>query len=319
MAAWLCARTANAFVRYALAPEPTSAPRQVQRASRAAPPRARLELERLAKLTGMPLPKPEPAVQEPVLPEFDPDAEPVRTSLRVRLLGTLVATPNELSLAMIEDQVTRDSSTWLVGDVIQGARILEIERERVFILANGRREFIDGTAGAGAPIAAASAPQRPAVAARTAPKKGPELGSTIRAVSENTYEVPRAEIDNTLSNLNSLAMKARIVPAFKDGKATGFKLFSIRPDSLYSKIGIRNGDVISRINGYELNSPEKALEIYTKLKEVFADRHRAAARRTESTEDVQHPLNAGCTQFVPQGTSSAKTRRHENRGLDGRR
>ena len=32
--------------------------------------------------------------------------------------------------------------------------------------------------------------------------------------------------------------------AFKDGVAQGFKLISIRPDSIYSKIGIVNGDVI---------------------------------------------------------------------------
>ncbi len=270
LAAWLCARTVNAFVRYAIAPKPAaSAPSsKVRRTAVTAPPRASLEFERLAKLTGIPVPAPEPEIREPELPEFDPAAEPVRSALRVRLLGTMIASPRELSLATIEDQTTRDSATWMVGDVLQGARILEIERERVIVLANGRREFIDGTAGAGPAIAAKPAPQRPAVAARVGPKGGPELGSTIRATSENTYEVPRAEIDNTLSNLNSLAMKARIVPAFKDGKATGFKLFSIRPNSLYSKIGIQNGDVIKRINGYDLNSPEKALEIYTKLKEA---------------------------------------------------
>ena len=45
-------------------------------------------------------------------------------------------------------------------------------------------------------------------------------------------------------------MQARIVPSFKDGVAQGFKLFSIRPDSIYSKIGIQNGDVIKRISFY---------------------------------------------------------------------
>jgi general secretion pathway protein C len=63
-------------------------------------------------------------------------------------------------------------------------------------------------------------------------------------------------------------MQARIVPAFKDGQSEGFKLFSIRPDSIYTKIGVQNGDVIKQINGYDLNSPEKALEIYSKLKEA---------------------------------------------------
>ena len=94
------------------------------------------------------------------------------------------------------------------------------------------------------------------------------MGTGIRAMSDNEYEVPRAEIEKTLSNLNDVAMQARIVPAFKDGQAQGFKLFSIRPDSIYNKIGIQNGDVIRRINGNDLNSPEKALEIYTRLKDA---------------------------------------------------
>jgi general secretion pathway protein C len=64
-----------------------------------------------------------------------------------------------------------------------------------------------------------------------------------------------------------VAMQARIVPAFKDGVSQGFKLFSIRPDSIYTKIGIQNGDVVKRINGFDMNTPEKALEVYSKLRE----------------------------------------------------
>jgi general secretion pathway protein C len=150
----------------------------------------------------------------------------------------------------------------MMGDKIQGAEILDIERLRVIIFNNRRREFINGEAGDGAVIA-----QVPPVIHNQAPNPS-VMGTGIRALSENEYEVPRSEIDKTLSNLNDIAMQARIVPAFKDGQAQGFKLFSIRPDSLYTKIGIRNGDVIEKINGYELNSPEKALEIYTKLKEA---------------------------------------------------
>ena len=69
-----------------------------------------------------------------------------------------------------------------------------------------------------------------------------------------------------LGNLSSVATKARIVPSFKNGKPNGFKLFSIKPGSIYAKIGLKNGDVIQKVNGYEMNSPDKALEIYQKLK-----------------------------------------------------
>ena len=89
----------------------------------------------------------------------------------------------------------------------------------------------------------------------------------VRQVADNRYEIDRNVIDSTLSNLNTIATQARIVPSFKNGVASGFKLFSIQPGSLYSSIGIENGDVIQRVNGYEINSPEKALELYQKLRE----------------------------------------------------
>jgi general secretion pathway protein C len=178
------------------------------------------------------------------------------------------------------------AQTYMQDDMLQSAKILTIERERVIILNNNRREYIDGTPGDGTAVAmampmVASAP----IAKNDAPPPALGLGSTIKQNGENDYEVPRAEIDKTLSNLNDVAMQARIVPAFKDGAAQGFKLFSIRPDSIYSKIGIQNGDVIKRINGFDLNSPEKALEIYSKLKEssridIEVERNGASVRKT---------------------------------------
>ena len=89
----------------------------------------------------------------------------------------------------------------------------------------------------------------------------------VRPVGKDKYEIDKGVIDRTLNDLNTIATQARIVPSFKNGVANGFKLFSIQPGSLYSSIGIENGDVIQRVNGYEINSPEKALELYQKLKE----------------------------------------------------
>ncbi|MBX7098813.1 MAG: general secretion pathway protein GspC [Myxococcaceae bacterium] len=282
----LIARTANAFLESQLVPVPSGAPRAASRPL-TVDPVALLSMEKVAKVTGLKVPEPEPVVKEPSTPKEDLVSPPVRTSLRVKLLGTAVASIEELSIASIQDVVTLKTQTYLVGDTIQGARVLSIEREKVIILNNGRREYIDGTPGDGsAPIVAAppvvAAPARPG---GDGPPPSVALGTSIKSTSENEYEVPRAEIDKTLSNLNDVAMQARIVPAFKDGVAQGFKLFSIRPDSIYTKIGIQNGDVIKRINGYDLNSPEKALEIYSKLKEasridIEVDRNGTAVRKT---------------------------------------
>jgi general secretion pathway protein C len=285
LVAWLVARTANLFVESAIAPAPTTEPsaRSPQRPQETEK-LASLEMERLSKLTGIKIPEPEPVVQEPSAPaQADENADPVKSGLRVKLLGTLVAADKYWSFASVQDMVTQRSMTYMVGDRIQGAEVTDIQRERVIIINNGRKEFIDGQPGDGSAPAPTFTP--PVAAAAPAPPPNGGLGSGIRALNENEYEVPRSEIDRTLSNLNEVAMQARIVPAFKDGQAQGFKLFSIRPDSIYSKIGVQNGDVIRRINGFDLNSPEKALEVYSKLKEaprieIEIERNGAPIRKT---------------------------------------
>ena len=268
LVALIVARTANFFIESKIVVLPSGRGERPAQTHRAVEPVASLSMERLASLTGLPVPQPEPEVVEPAQPGVDPNAPPAKSALRVKLLGTLLATAPEWSIASVLDTATNDPSTYMVGDRIQGAEVVEIERRRMIIVNNGRREYIDDQPGDGASVAmgAAVGPSIPAASpVNTTPGAG--LGQGIRALSENEYEVPRSEIDRTLGDLNQVAMQARIVPAFKDGVAQGFKLFSIRPDSIYTKIGIQNGDVIKRINGFDLNSPEKALEIYSKLRD----------------------------------------------------
>jgi general secretion pathway protein C len=265
LVALLAARTVNLFVESALTPVPTGSVSAPQKA-KTHEVLASLDLKRLSELTGVAVPEPEPLVAEPTTPVVDPNAAPVKSGLRVKLLGTLVANDKMWSVSSIQDMTNQRSTTYMVGDRIQGAEVIDIERGRVIILNNSRKEFIDGNPGDGSGAMAAAPPIMPGPPVQPPPGNG--FGNGIRAVSENDYEVPRTEIDRTLANLNDVAMQARIVPAFKDGQAQGFKLFSIRPDSIYSKIGVQNGDVIKRINGFELNSPEKALEVYSKLKEA---------------------------------------------------
>jgi general secretion pathway protein C len=37
---------------------------------------------------------------------------------------------------------------------------------------------------------------------------------------------------------------------------------------VYAKLGLTNGDTLSAINGMELTTADKALEVYTKLREA---------------------------------------------------
>ncbi|MFO7157010.1 MAG: type II secretion system protein GspC [Pseudomonadota bacterium] len=226
-----------------------------------------LPLERTAAFLGIELPSEDPTAGEPEMPAYDPDAEAVPSSLNLTLVGTMVANRPEWSFATIRKSGGEHVGVYLVGDEIEGATVLEIERLRVILLNQGRKEYIaiDESKTGELQRLASATPTPSATSSRGgAPQVEP---AEVRQVGNDTYEISREDVERQLANLSALATQARVVPSFKDGKANGFKIFSIRPGSLYQKIGLQNGDVIRKINGYAIDSPEKALELYAKLRE----------------------------------------------------
>lgn len=187
------------------------------------------------------------------------------SSLAANLLATIVASDPSASMAVFQDTGASTTVAYRVGEkVLDQGEVVSIEWRNVKVRRNGRCELFSLEEQKA--TVAATAP--PPLTADGADDMSGAFGKDVKKVSESEYEIPRAEIDNVLSNLNQVATQARIVPSFQNGKANGFKLFSIRPNSLYSKIGIQNGDIVQKINGYEMNSPDKALEIYSKLKDA---------------------------------------------------
>ncbi|MBM7114172.1 type II secretion system protein GspC [Archangium primigenium] len=235
----------NAVVEAWLQPPPPS----VDRVLRAPPPRQEalptpLALVPLRRYLGLP-----EKLRQEVIPAPEASADiPTRTDLR--LLGTLRGSVSFASVLESASQRTR--SVWL-GEEFDGARVTAIERTRVLLSRDGRLEAI-----AVPPVSvAAPAPSSP---------RGAE--SSIRQVGPGAYEISRQEVTHSLANLGQVAMQARVVPAFREGVAQGFKLFSIRPDSLFTRLGLRNGDILRRINGLDLSSVEHALEIFPRLREA---------------------------------------------------
>jgi len=99
-----------------------------------------------------------------------------------------------------------------------------------------------------------------------APAVPAEISEKIQKVSETEFNVDRSVIDNVLENQAQLMRSARIVPEQKDGKTVGIRLFGIRQDTLLGTLGMQNGDRLEKINGFDMASPEKALEAYARLR-----------------------------------------------------
>ena len=93
-----------------------------------------------------------------------------------------------------------------------------------------------------------------------------DIKKGIQRVGPNEFNVDRGVVDKILENQAELMRQARIVPEQENGKVVGIRLFGVKPDSLLGTLGMNNGDRLEKINGFDMTSPEKALEAYARLR-----------------------------------------------------
>jgi general secretion pathway protein C len=263
--AWLLANMTNVVVAHKLRPFP-SLSKQTSRKKRKRHKKRQIEDNQVITIRNF-FNSALAATKEPVEegPEIcDPgllEGNGVESSLRASLVGTIVADDPKWSMAIITDLAASETDAYRVDQtVMEEAQVVAILSRKVVFNHNGMLEYLE--------LQERAEPKshRPGRRTRRRKSSRPKVGKGIKKVGKDKWAIDREEIDKTLSNLNSIATQARIVPSFKNGKARGFKIFAIRPNSLYRKLGIQNGDIIHKINGFAINSPDKALEIYQKLK-----------------------------------------------------
>jgi general secretion pathway protein C len=195
--------------------------------------------------------------------------EETKTALPLAVLAIMYAPPRNgfkwsmWSIAVMRDTEAKIMGAYPVGGKIHGATVTGILETRVYLDNAGKAEYIDL-------FEPPAPPPQAAAAAAPVPDKDDKLAvdmaKGIKKLSEHNYELQRGTLESVLGNMALLSRSARIVPEMKDGKAAGFRLFAVRPDGPFAMIGMQNGDIISSINGLEITSPEKALEVYAKLK-----------------------------------------------------
>lgn len=180
-------------------------------------------------------------------------APPAAARSEMTLIGTVVA--GEDSLALI--QVGRKPGVFrLQEELSPGVEVVEITRQLVVVNEGGeRRELL--------------LQPRKQSQARLIRQEGAAVArGDVVSLGENRWQVSQAAADNARANLNSLLQTARMVPQVQNGQTIGFKLVELDRGSLLERIGLRVGDLVVEINQVELNSPEKALQIFQQVREA---------------------------------------------------
>ena len=189
----------------------------------------------------------------------NPDAsEPVAQQQQdMDLLGTVVAGRQSLALIQIE----RELEIYHLEDSLPGDLVIaEILRNQV------KLRHPDGSLTT--LMMAEDEPDNARQPKRRATTATAPSADEIRQVDENSWLVSRETVEKTRENLAQELRLAQMQPRVVNGQTDGFLVRMIKRQSILNKLGLRRGDVVMSINNIELNSPEKALQIFQQLREA---------------------------------------------------
>jgi general secretion pathway protein C len=94
------------------------------------------------------------------------------------------------------------------------------------------------------------------------------LRDRVQQLSQDRFQVQREEVQEAMRNPAELFSQARILPKYENGAMVGVQLNSIQQGSLFEEIGIREGDVITEVNGIVVTSPQDSSALIKELTEA---------------------------------------------------
>lgn len=178
-------------------------------------------------------------------------AAPATAPSELLLLGTAIGSFRE-TFALVRNTTKQEERVFRLGDMVFDAgRLVEVKKEQAFIVVNGKKvELLTPTSPAGA--GTSSQPSAPSAKAVTLTGAG--------------GVIDQRALNAALDNIGQAMSDARLLPSQKDGKVEGFRVSEVKPNGVFAMVGLKNGDVLLRLNDFPIDSPDKALQSFIALK-----------------------------------------------------
>ncbi|GEM_PF-990629 len=230
------------------------------------------------------------------------------TTLRAKLLGVIYffegADLNRATIRLIQEN---KSDVYREGDPLtQDVMVAKIEIKRVLLrrqdgqLEELSLEEMDLQSSASSkrekkpryvPKVSKMSPEERSKALRGY-RKALGIDNRIRKISDTEYSIERSAITDALSDLNTLFTQMRLVPNFvgegNERTVDGFRVFRIKPNSLFQKLGVRGGDVILSVNGVKMDNPEKGFELLQQLR--YENNFSLLIQRNEQDMEINYQV-----------------------------
>jgi general secretion pathway protein C len=169
------------------------------------------------------------------------------------LLGTAIGSFRD-SFALIQRAGSKEERVFRLGDkVFDLGELVAVHKESAELVVGGERVKIL------VPSASLSAPSTPA--------QSPGMVSgTPQSAPSGTFVVDQRALNAALDNIGQTMTDARLLPSQKEGKVEGFRVSEVRPGGVFAMVGVRNGDMLVRVNDFPVDSPEKAIQSFASLR-----------------------------------------------------
>ncbi|MSN26107.1 MAG: general secretion pathway protein GspC [Geobacter sp.] len=182
-------------------------------------------------------------------------AAPVTAPAELMLLGTAVGSFRE-TFALVRHMTKQEERVFRLGDMVFDAgRLVDVGREKAFIVINNKK----------VELLTPMAPP-PSISATPVPQAAAAVSTAVAHQGAGSYIIDQRALNAALDNPAQAMSDARLLPSQKDGKVEGFRASEVKPNGVFSMIGIKNGDVLLRLNDFPMDSPDKALQSFISLK-----------------------------------------------------
>jgi len=161
-----------------------------------------------------------------------------KTDLKLALWGTVTSGKMGYSYAVIEDKNTKVQSLFQVGDAVQGASIKQIMRNKIILTLDGRDQILE-----------------------VEPSQHLALKPPNNLINGDPLKIETPLFEDNASFLKQI----KIRPYFKNGKPDGLLLYGIKPGSPFQNLGLRNGDIVQKLNGEETLTTQDVQTIYQNM------------------------------------------------------
>jgi len=172
------------------------------------------------------------------------------------LMGTITG-PGGNSWAILQEKGSRRQQIFRVQGDIDGGKIVKVSRNQIQIERDGRMETLS--------LSEEETGARPAGKLLPPPGPAPSKGEQVKKLSANRFLVNREDVTAAVGNVSQFMTQARLRPHFEMGKPSGYSVSEVVPGSLMEKLGLKNNDIIKKVNGMLVSRPEDVMQAYAQL------------------------------------------------------